>query len=654
MASLQTRISFSYNSNTGTPEVDVVGNPVAGVSQLSYTTLSVTRDTTNKIITIDVAAYADPNVLSAGYQPNAEFTFATFNLIANAGANVTLSFDPVNSKVIRKGLTPEASVDVLSSTLPASVVVATVDSTPPAVTILTKPAAVSSNKNPSFTFSATDTGSGLAVNPYSYQLSGQNKVTGLSTGAASFTNLADGSYRFTAYAVDKSNNEGSAFYDFVVDTTAPVVTVTGPGLTNQTAVSFSWTVADRSGAVLTYQYRLDNAGNWITVSGTTYTWTGLTEGSHTFSVRVTDDAGNQGTANKTFTVDLTAPTVSITGPTFSGNSGSFTFSATDANGLAATNPYAYSLSGPTSVPKTVVANPASPILLTNLLDGSYVLTAYAKDAAGNEGMATKSFSIDVTGPTVTMTGGPADGAVISTNSATFSYSSEAGAVFQTKLDNGSWSAWSTATGNSWVTYSSLTVGSHVFSVHARDQAGNVGPDVVINFTVNLTAALSFQINLEGFNSQFHPNKTVRVRLYTGSNFTSYTVPVTADATGQIWSGTLTGVTPGTYDVYIKGPTHLQKNFGSKTFTAGQTTTGNWVGTWLRTGDIAGSVAVTNPNGPDNMVDSSDLGIVVSEFSMSTPKTSIADLTGDGYVDSSDLGLVISNFKMGVYGDGGAE
>jgi hypothetical protein len=568
MASLQTRISYSYNSNTGTPEVDVVGNPVAGVSQLSYTTLSVTRDTTNKIITIDVAAYADPNVLPAGYQPNAEFTFATFNLIANAGANVTLSFDPASSKVIRKGLTPEASVDVLSSTLPASVVVVTADSASPVVTILTKPAAVSSNKNPSFTFSATDTGSGLAVNPYSYQLSGQNKVTGLSAGAASFTNLADGSYRFTAYAVDKSNNEGNAFYDFVVDTTAPVVTVTGP--------------------------------------------------------------------------------------TFSGNSGSFTFTATDANDLAATNPYAYSLSGPTSVPKTVVANPTSPISLTNLLEGSYVLTAYAKDAAGNEGMATKSFSIDVAGPTVTMTGGPADGAVISTSSATFSYSSEAGAVFQTKLDNGNWSAWSTATGNSWVTYSNLTAGSHVFSVHARDQAGNVGPDVVINFTVNLTATLSFQINLEGFNSQFHPNKTVRVRLYTGSNFTSYTVPVTADATGQIWSGTLTGVTPGTYDVYIKGPTHLQKNFGSKTFTAGQTTTGNWVGTWLRTGDIAGSVAVTNPNGPDNMVDSSDLGIVVSEFSMSTPKTSIADLTGDGYVDSSDLGLVISNFKMGVYGDGGAE
>lgn len=106
------------------------------------------------------------------------------------------------------------------------------------------------------------------------------------------------------------------------------------------------------------------------------------------------------------------------------------------------------------------------------------------------------------------------------------------------------------------------------------------------------------------------------------------------------------ITPGTYDVYIKGPAHLQRRipkvsaFGNITIDQRQNP--------LRAGDIAGGPN----NSPDNMVDASDLGLLISRFNPTVPlpTNTTWDLNDDKVIDISDLAILISNFKPGIYGE----
>jgi glycosyltransferase involved in cell wall biosynthesis len=75
-------------------------------------------------------------------------------------------------------------------------------------------------------------------------------------------------------------------------------------------------------------------------------------------------------------------------------------------------------------------------------------------------------STDTTPPETTIDSGP-QGSVAST-SATFSFSSEAGATFECSLDGSPWSGCSSPK-----TYNGLADGQHTFGVRAIDQAGNV-------------------------------------------------------------------------------------------------------------------------------------------------------------------------------------
>ncbi|MGZ0148979.1 hypothetical protein ACXJJ3_18030 [Kribbella sp. WER1] len=96
---------------------------------------------------------------------------------------------------------------------------------------------------------------------------------------------------------------------------APTATVTIPAVTGPTATA-TITAADADDAVggLTRQCRLD-AGAW-TACGVSWTVGKLPAGRHTISAAVTDPAGNTSpAASASWTVDTTAPTVSLTPPT---------------------------------------------------------------------------------------------------------------------------------------------------------------------------------------------------------------------------------------------------------------------------------------------------------------------------------------------------
>src|SRR5207245_7171944 len=108
---------------------------------------------------------------------------------------------------------------------------------------------------------------------------------------------------------DPPCNTATASSTWTIDTSAPTVTITAQPAnpTNHTSPTLSST-SPKTGS--TFQCKLD-AGTASTCTSPA-SYTGLASGSHTFTVTATDAAGNTGTASSTWTIDTTAPTVTIT------------------------------------------------------------------------------------------------------------------------------------------------------------------------------------------------------------------------------------------------------------------------------------------------------------------------------------------------------
>ena len=200
------------------------------------------------------------------------------------------------------------------------------------------------------------------------------------------------------------------------DTTAPTVSLSAPaaGATvSGSSVAVSATAADNTG-VAGVQFKLDgaNLGSEDTSSPYSVTWntTSAANGSHVLTAVARDAAGNTQTAtNVSVTVsntstppsDTTAPTVSLSAPaasaTVSGSSVAVSATAADNIGVAGVQ---FKLDGAnlgsedTSSPYSATWN------TTSAANGSHVLTAVARDAAGNTQTAT---NVSVTVSNVTTT-----------------------------------------------------------------------------------------------------------------------------------------------------------------------------------------------------------------------------------------------------------
>ena len=187
-----------------------------------------------------------------------------------------------------------------------------------------------------------------------------------------------GTYTITYSATDLDGNSASATRTVnVVDTTAPVVTVTGD---NPATVELGGTYTD-AGATAT-----DASGAVTAVASGTVDTT--TVGSYVITYTSTDASGNSGTATRTVNVvDTTAPVVTATGdnPATVELGGTYTdagATATDASGDVTVV-----TSGDTVDPDTL---------------GTYTITYTSTDASGNAGTATRTVNVvDTTAPVFT-------------------------------------------------------------------------------------------------------------------------------------------------------------------------------------------------------------------------------------------------------------
>ncbi|WP_395399700.1 DNRLRE domain-containing protein [Arthrobacter sp. UC242_113] len=182
------------------------------------------------------------------------------------------------------------------------------------------------------------------------------------------------------------------------DTTAPNTTITSPPPGTSASTSFTFTSTEANS---TFQCSLDNAARSACTSPRAYT--GLSTGSHTFSVWATDAAGNTDAtpATQTWTVgsgggaDTTAPDTTITSPPpGTSTSTSFTFTSTEANSTFQC-----------SLDNAARSACTSPRAYTGLSTGSHTFSVWATDAAGNTDAtpATQTWSVGAGGGTTPQT-----------------------------------------------------------------------------------------------------------------------------------------------------------------------------------------------------------------------------------------------------------
>lgn len=250
----------------------------------------------------------------------------------------------------------------------------------PALTITASPTAFTNVKTASFSFNGQANGAAITQ----FQCSLDNGAFAACVSPATFSNLIDGSHKFSLRGADINGVFSSPIMaqwtvDTVVPSTPQITTATAPQ-TKLTAASFSFASTDVGGSgVASYQCSMDNGAFAACTSPKDYT--NLQNGSHSFRVKSVDNAANMSAiATSTWLVDNAVPTLmfSQTPPaTTDMTSAAFAFSATDGTGGSGVSKLECSLDN------AAFAVCTSPKNFTNLALGNHNFRIQATDAVGN-------------------------------------------------------------------------------------------------------------------------------------------------------------------------------------------------------------------------------------------------------------------------------
>ncbi len=323
------------------------------------------------------------------------------------------------------------------------------------------------------------------------------------------TTATNGTHTLTARARDDAGNTTTSTGVVVTvnnDTQAPAVALTEPsaGIVLGT-INVSANASDNV-AVVGVQFLLDgaNLGSEDIVAPYTISWntTTIVDGSHTLTARARDAAGNITTSTQVVVTvqnnppDIQAPTVSMTAPAAGTISGTInvTANASDNVGVVGVQ---FLLNGSNLGTEDLASPYSISWNTTTVSNGTYTLTARARDAAGNTTTSTGvivTVNNDILAPTVSITA-PAAGTVTGTINVTANASDNIGVVgVQFLLDGANLGSEDVAApySVSWNT-ATATNGSHTLTARARDAAGNTttssGVIVTSSNITNLIVAL---------------------------------------------------------------------------------------------------------------------------------------------------------------------
>jgi fibronectin type 3 domain-containing protein len=272
------------------------------------------------------------------------------------------------------------------------------DTTPPTVAVTSPANGATVGGTVTVSANATDN---VAVASVQFQLDGSNLGSPVTTAPYSVswntTTAGAGNHSLTAIATDTSGNSATSAPVAVVvnnaDTTPPTVGITSPanGATVGGTINVTANATDNV-AVASVQFQLDgaNLGSPVATAPYSISWntTGATAGNHTLTAIATDTSGNAATSSAVSVIvsnsDTIPPTVSMTAPLAGSTvSGSVTVSANASDNVGVVG-VQFLLNG-NPLGSEVTAAPYSISWdTTTVVNGSYALSAVARDAAGNQ------------------------------------------------------------------------------------------------------------------------------------------------------------------------------------------------------------------------------------------------------------------------------
>ncbi|ELZ5053448.1 Ig-like domain-containing protein [Enterobacter hormaechei] len=433
----------------GTVKISVTGDSAAG------NPITISHDVTVDLATVAISinALATDDVINAA-EKGADLVLSGVTTNVEAGQTVTISLNgriytttvddsgnwtyTVPSADLAGLKDGDASVQVSVINVNGNSASAgreySVDATAPSVTIntiATDDILNASEAQSDLAISGTSTAE--AGQTVTVSLNGKDYTTTVSANgswtlnvpAADLAGLSDGSVTVTASVSDKAGNPASADHALTVDVTVPAVTihtVAGDDVINVAEhnqaqiISGSATGAAAGDKVTvtiggqTYTTVLDAAGNW-SVGVPANVISGLSDGTATVSVSVTDAAGNTGSGTHNVTVDTGLPSVSFNAISDDNvlnaveKGQDLSVSGTSAN-LAEGTLVTVTLNGKNYKATTAADGTWSLTVpaadLTGLGQASYTLNATATNGVGNSVSNTANLLVDTALPTVTI------------------------------------------------------------------------------------------------------------------------------------------------------------------------------------------------------------------------------------------------------------
>lgn len=259
-----------------------------------------------------------------------------------------------------------------------------------AVTIDTTPPAATNSTTADFTFSGP-------VDVISFECSVEGGPFATCTSPQNLTGLGIGAHTFTVHGLDAGSVAGPDAPPYtwtVTDTTPPDTSITSgpPAATGLTTATFVFSGADPGGSVASsgiasFECKLDGGG--FAVCSSPDTLTAVLDGSHTFSVRATDVAGNVDLTSEpyTWTVDATPPVITVPADVVA--------EANGGDGALVAYSVSASDQGAALLPAAINCDHPSGSLIPI---GSTTISCTAADALGNIGTASFQVRVQDTTP----------------------------------------------------------------------------------------------------------------------------------------------------------------------------------------------------------------------------------------------------------------